>query len=114
MLDRFGDFQVIRKRQAKRYLDSLMEIKGIILPEGVLKVDHNAHLFVIQTERQEELRIFLRSKGIGTAIHYPKILSEMGIFESIGEFPKAKKNSCKWAFSPLESISLRVGTRIYN
>jgi UDP-2-acetamido-2-deoxy-ribo-hexuluronate aminotransferase len=91
MLDRFGDFQVIRKRQAKRYLDSLIEIKGLNLPVGVLDSDHNAHLFVIQTEQREELRIFLRSKGIGTAIHYPKILPEMGIFESIGEFPKAKK-----------------------
>ncbi|MFN3997726.1 hypothetical protein [Algoriphagus sp.] len=35
----------------------------------VLEADHNAHLFVIQTEKRDELKTFLAAKGIGTAIH---------------------------------------------
>ena len=106
MLDRFEEFQVIRKRQANRYLYSFMEIKGLYLPEGILKADHNAHLFVIQTERRDELQVFLREKGIGTAIHYPKILPEMGIFDSIGGFPKAKKISKSGLSLPLNPFLL--------
>jgi dTDP-4-amino-4,6-dideoxygalactose transaminase len=106
MLDRFEEFQVIRKRQAKRYLDSLLEIEGLNLPEGVLEADHNAHLFVIQSDRRDELRIFLQGKGIGTAIHYPKILPEMGIFESNGDFPNAKKISKSGLSLPLNPFLL--------
>jgi dTDP-4-amino-4,6-dideoxygalactose transaminase len=108
MLDRFEEFQVIRKLQAKRYLDSLMEIKGLNLPEGVLEADHNAHLFVIQSARRDELRIFLGDKGIGTAIHYPKTVSEMGIFESKGNFPNSIKISTTGLSLPLNPFLLDV------
>lgn len=106
MLDRFEEFQVIRKRQANRYLDSLMEIKELYLPEGILKSDHNAYLFIIQTERRDELQVFLREKGIGTAIHYPKILPDMEIFNSTGKFPKANKIAVNGPSLPLNTFLL--------
>jgi dTDP-4-amino-4,6-dideoxygalactose transaminase len=101
MLDRFEEFQLTRKLQSKRYLDELASIEGLGLPIGILQSDHNAHLFAIQTERRDELQVFLREKGIGTSIHYPKILPELGIFESKGNFPNSKKISKSGLSLPL-------------
>jgi len=106
MLNRFEEFQLIRKRQAKRYLDELASIEGLGLPIGILELYHNAHLFAIQTERRDELQVFLREKGIGTAVHYPKILPEMGIFNSTGKFPKANKIAVNGLSLPLNPFLL--------
>ncbi len=91
LMNRFDAFQTKRKLLAKNYLENLSQIAELSLPNGILNSDHNAHLFVIQTERRDGLRDFLRNKGIGTAIHYPKIIPEIGLFESKGNFPNALK-----------------------
>lgn len=107
MLDRFDEFQVIRKRQAKLYLDSLMEIKGLNLPEGLMEVDHNAHLFVIQSDQRDDLQAYLKSKGIGTAIHYPMILPDMGIFDFRGDFSIGMKVANHGLSLPLNPFLLK-------
>jgi dTDP-4-amino-4,6-dideoxygalactose transaminase len=58
MLNRFEEFQIIRKSQAKRYLDELASIEGLGLPIWILESDQNVHLFAIQTERRDELQVF--------------------------------------------------------
>jgi dTDP-4-amino-4,6-dideoxygalactose transaminase len=40
------------------------------------------HQFVIRTNRRDELKKYLREKGIETDIHYPMALSDMTVFDS--------------------------------
>ena len=55
---------------AKRYL---LEIKNekIILPTWDLSSNHVFHLFVIRTEKRDDLQTYLKQNGIETLIHYP-------------------------------------------
>ncbi|GAB2499330.1 DegT/DnrJ/EryC1/StrS family aminotransferase [Algoriphagus taiwanensis] len=90
MLEDFLLNQKMRKRIAEKYLTALSDIPELTLPSGILEEDHNAHLFVIQTEKRNELKDFLTQKGIGTAIHYPTILPEMKAFSQAGEFDNSR------------------------
>ena len=93
ILERFATFQAIRKQQAKRYLEALSGIEALKLPTGILEENHNAHLFVVQTMFRDELKNYLVHNGIGTVIHYPKILPEMIPFYIEGNFEQARKIS---------------------
>ncbi|MFC3880444.1 DegT/DnrJ/EryC1/StrS family aminotransferase [Algoriphagus namhaensis] len=90
-LARFESFQKRRKTLAKNYLEALEGYEGLLLPGGVLEEDHNAHLFVIQTTRRDELKEYLHLQGIGTAIHYPKILPDLISFQAKGDFSISRK-----------------------
>ena len=90
MLEDFEKNQSRRKAIAKSYLEAFENISELILPEGILGEDHNAHLFVIQTKQRDELKKFLAEKSIGTAIHYPTILPDMKPYFSVGDFPNAR------------------------
>lgn len=86
----FDKKQKSRKEIAGRYLEAFSGISELDLPEGILNSDHNAHLFVIQTQKRDQLRSFLAENGIGTAIHYPKILPDMEPFFTRGSFENAR------------------------
>jgi len=45
----------------------------------------------VETTKRDELRNFLKEKGIGTAIHYPKIIPDMEPYQSQGDFSNARK-----------------------
>ncbi|GGD28243.1 DegT/DnrJ/EryC1/StrS family aminotransferase [Flavobacterium orientale] len=66
-LDRHNN---LRRLIAKRYLTEIKNNK-IKLPFYDGSENHVFHLFVIQTENRDELKSFLASKKIETAIHYP-------------------------------------------
>ena len=103
MLEDFAANQKKRKVIAKQYLEAFSGIEGLKLPLDILEADHNAHLFVIQTERRDELKAFLTKKGIGTAIHYPKILPDMKPFAIEGDFENARslaKNGLSLPLNP--------------
>lgn len=90
-LERFTTVQTLRKKYASMYTEGLTGIDELQLPAGILEEGHNAHLFVIQTARRDELKSFLFENGIGTAIHYPHILPDMNPFHSEGIFTNARK-----------------------
>ena len=59
-----------RRRLAATYDERL---SGLPLELPVVRRGdrHVYHLYAIRTDRREELRAYLRNRGIGTAIHYP-------------------------------------------
>lgn len=61
-----------RRRQmiAKAY-DELLAGGALSLPMVRDRVTHVYHQYVVQCERRDELRAYLREQGIGTLIHYP-------------------------------------------
>jgi len=81
---RFNEIQAAIGRVELRNIDKLNERRREIAArynerlEGVVKTPpekpwarHVYHMYVIQTERRDELAEFLKGKGIGTGIHYP-------------------------------------------
>jgi len=61
----------IRRRVADFYLDNIKNEKIILplLPEQ--KNMHVHHLFVVRTEKRDELRSYLENNGVQVLIHYP-------------------------------------------
>jgi dTDP-4-amino-4,6-dideoxygalactose transaminase len=60
-----------RRAIAKHYNDSLKDVGDLILPGTCAKADHVYHLYVILSDKRNELQEYLLKKGIGTLIHYP-------------------------------------------
>ncbi|MCH6201643.1 DegT/DnrJ/EryC1/StrS family aminotransferase [Aquiflexum sp. LQ15W] len=73
----FKKWQEKRKILADIYLQNLTGVGDLILPETILGSEHNAHLFVVQSNFRDELKQYLEDMGIGTAIHYPTIIPKM-------------------------------------
>jgi dTDP-4-amino-4,6-dideoxygalactose transaminase len=69
--------KTLDKENAKRnavadiYKNELNKVKEISLPLERPGAGHIYHLFVIETEKRDELQKYLKEKGIATLIHYP-------------------------------------------
>lgn len=61
----------IRNAIARRYQEELSGFE-LVLPSVRADTLHAFHLFVVRSERREELRSFLRDSGIGALVHYPQ------------------------------------------
>jgi dTDP-4-amino-4,6-dideoxygalactose transaminase len=59
-----------RRKVAEYYLNNIANTK-LILPKVIESEGHVWHLFVIKTEKREELQKYLLENGIQTLIHYP-------------------------------------------
>ena len=107
-LSYFDNWQKKRKALAKVYLEGLRGLTAIQFPNGILEEDHNAHLFVIQTRKRDNLKMYLQSRGIGTAIHYPNPIPLMPAYsDESGKFPIAERISQTILSLPLHPF-LRV------
>lgn len=72
--------------------------------------EHAYHLFVIKTDRRDELKRFLERKGVETGIHYPIALPDLDAYTHLG-----KKNSCAHATqSAGRVLSLPMGEHLSN
>ena len=62
----------IKKRRliASYYLENIKN-ENIFLPKGFFENNHVWHLFVIRTEKRDELKTYLEINGVNTIIHYP-------------------------------------------
>ena len=76
----------IRNNNAKIYLHLLNKNKHIKLPKISSDVFHAFHLFVIQTEKRDELKQYLQDNSIQTGIHYPRALSKLQAYNYLNQF----------------------------
>ena len=60
-----------RRRVAEQYRKYLTNIQQVILPKELDNSIPVYHLFVIRTEKRDELQEYLRTQNISTGIHYP-------------------------------------------
>jgi len=74
---------------ASRYNSQLSGL-NLVLPTVKPHCRHVYHLYVIETDQREELQTYLKSHGIGSAIHYPQAvhqqpayLGRLGGFEDL-------------------------------
>ncbi|MFA9290043.1 MAG: DegT/DnrJ/EryC1/StrS family aminotransferase, partial [Solirubrobacteraceae bacterium] len=61
----------VRQSIAKKYLSEITNPQIILPTHKLEQKSHVYHLFVIRTQKRDELQIYLTSNGIQTLIHYP-------------------------------------------
>lgn len=74
-----------RIKIANYYLESLKDIKDIVLPKKEDWAKQVYHLFVIQTKKRDELKQYLKDNGIQTGIHYPISLAKLKAYDYLGQ-----------------------------
>ncbi len=76
-----------RRRNAAFYQKALAQIPGILLPQDKIQEKAVYHTFIVQVERRDELKEFLATRGIDTAIHYPRPIHLQGAAAPLGKLP---------------------------
>ncbi|WP_440932448.1 DegT/DnrJ/EryC1/StrS family aminotransferase [Candidatus Pelagibacter sp.] len=67
---------------AKIYLKNLFSQKNNILLPNIKKDEvHSFHQFVVYCKHRNKLKKYLKNKGVETLIHYPRMLSDLKIFD---------------------------------
>jgi dTDP-4-amino-4,6-dideoxygalactose transaminase len=68
---KYLDQENARRQEIAGIYDSELRFPGLVLPSASKGVSHVYHQYVIRTERRDDLQNFLRTRSIGTLIHYP-------------------------------------------
>ena len=107
-LSRLEEWTTARRRNADLYrtLFSDLGLDGIVqLPAVIHDRTHVYNQFVIRTSRRDELREYLREKGIPSEIYYPHALHLQRAFSYLGyqrgNFPKAEVASSQVLALPI-------------
>lgn len=91
-LDKWNE---MKNRNAKLYNKLLSEIDEVETPKVKPYNNHSYYVYVIRTEKRDELREFLLSNGISTGIHYPIPLHLQKAYRFLGykegDFPVAER-----------------------
>lgn len=82
-LRRVAAWNDARRRVAEWYREALVGIPAT-LPTVGSHVDHVYHLYVIRSDRRDDLREHLSRSGIATGLHYPQPLHLQRAYESLG------------------------------
>jgi len=94
-----------RIANAATYDQLLKGIAQIEIPRVRENVKHSFHLYVIKTERRDELAQYLKENGIDTAIHYPIALHNMNAYKYLNysrdDFPVSSYNEDKILSLPM-------------
>ena len=84
-----------RRANALLYKSLLSGVGDIKLPEIVEGCIPVYHLFIIRTNRRDELRKYLEEHQIGVGIHYPICISKLACYKDYfdSQHPNAEHNS---------------------
>lgn len=80
---------------ASKYSTLLKDVTGLVTPYVRENTRHTFHLYVIRTNKRDQLKKHLESHSIQTAIHYPTALPNLPAYSYLGhskdDFPVASK-----------------------
>jgi len=99
-----------RIQVADFYLQELSGIRGLALPERKPWARQVYHLFVIRTQRRDELKSFLAERGIESGIHYPMALPKLQAYAYLG----APESTAFYNKADQCLLSLPIGEHINN
>ena len=112
-----------RRRVADQYTQMLLNLQAIETPGVARDRDHVYHLYVIRTDKRDELKKQLTTAGIATALNYPKALPFYPAYEylkhSPRDFPVAYGNQSRILSLPIypelsDAMISYVGNQIAN
>ncbi len=93
-----------RRKIAGVYLDGLKTLP-LSLPVEKSYAYHVYHLFVVRSAKRDELQEYLKSKGVGTLIHYPTPIHLQEVYRGLGykrgDFPHAEKSAAEILSLPM-------------
>lgn len=85
----------MRRANAQMYNSHLADTEGVKTPLELSHVRHVYHLYVIRTEKRDDLQEYLKENGIGAGMHYPIPLHLTQAYAHLGykkgDFPIAEK-----------------------
>ncbi len=91
-LDRWNG---LRAQHARVYNELLAGVGDIELPQTLPNVTSVHHLYIIQTERRDELAAHLAQRGVQTGIHYPIPIHRQVAYQNLGyrlgDFPVSER-----------------------
>ena len=87
-----------KKRQQNALIyNELLKDLPVTIPYKLDNVEHVYHLYVIRTEKRDELAEYLKTNGISTGLHYPIPIHLQRAYKDlnykIGDFPVTEKLS---------------------
>ncbi len=86
----------LRRRHAAQYHE-LLKTSSLVLPRELEYARHVYHLYVVQSDRRDELQRKLAAAGVQTGIHYPVPIHLQAAYSSLGyragDFPETEKQS---------------------
>lgn len=94
-LKKLNKWTAQRQQIAAWYDEALKDVEGIILPKIAQGATHVYHLYVIRTNKRDELQKYLHDKGVGSLIHYPIPPHLQEAYQNLGykkgDFPVAEE-----------------------
>jgi dTDP-4-amino-4,6-dideoxygalactose transaminase len=94
-----------RRRVAARYDELLRGIGDVVIPKVAADREHVYHLYVIRTQRRDELKKHLAAAGVATVLNYPKALPFYPAYAYLnhepGDFPAAYANQSRILSLPI-------------
>jgi dTDP-4-amino-4,6-dideoxygalactose transaminase len=95
-LPHLGKWTKQRQELAKAYDRSLGQAAKIQTPKVLSGAEHVYHLYVIRSNRRDELRKHLGDRGVATVLNYPKALPFYPAYSYLGhkheDFPNAYRS----------------------
>jgi dTDP-4-amino-4,6-dideoxygalactose transaminase len=86
----------MRRQVAARYDEKLARISAVKTPRVRQGSTHVYHLYVVECDRRDELRLWLKESDIETAVHYPTALPLLPAYARLGvrlaDIPRAGLN----------------------
>jgi dTDP-4-amino-4,6-dideoxygalactose transaminase len=94
-----------RQRVAARYNSLLTGVGDIVIPAVASGREHVYHLYVIRTDRRDDLMRFLKERGVPTVLNYPVALPFLKAYAYLGatpaDFPVAHANQSRILSLPI-------------
>lgn len=94
-----------RQRIATRYTELLSGIDGLECPTIAEGNEHVWHLYVVRSDRRDELAAYLKEQNVQTSINYPIALPFLQAYERFGhkheDFPNAYRNQSQILSLPI-------------
>jgi len=84
----------IHEWNQKRHINSLLynellaDVDGVVTPKIRSNTKHVFHLYVIRTQKRDELQNHLKENGISTGIHYPTALPFLKAYDYLKHKPE--------------------------
>jgi dTDP-4-amino-4,6-dideoxygalactose transaminase len=79
--------------------------KGVVLPKTRPKATHVFHQYVIRVRRRDELKAFLRGRGVESEVYYPLALHQQPALRSLGypagAFPESERAAAEVLAVPI-------------
>jgi dTDP-4-amino-4,6-dideoxygalactose transaminase len=78
---------------------------GVVVPKTRFKAGHVFHQYVIRVRRRDQLKLFLRERGVGSEIYYPLALHQQPALRSLGysagDFPESERAAAEVLALPI-------------